>query len=174
MFGWLKRDQPRQPSKRPSLDQNGRAVRPTVPGLFNVEDATVADKRLMISWAAAWTRCEAVLRSETRDVVALFDAHSVGKRLKKADPAMNLIDVAARGLRAAAKDNRARQTAKLLPFSELRLGPQADPCKMARSSAGIIMAERPLIPLPGCDVAECKCWVRQLTKTAAAQGGHSR
>ena len=171
MFGWFRK--PSSSNAEPSTptlrhDANGRAIRPDIPGLTIPEQASEAEKELAIEWALGWTGSRA-LDVRMSDLIALIDQGMTGRFPKTKDPAYRVVESAVRCLRSAAQDNRASRASKFLPWMQFRLGPQENPCRLARDLDRRLIpcADHPPIPLPGCDAEACKCWYRQLTNAAA-------
>lgn len=170
MFGWFKKPPASSPEPPPPFrrDANGRAIRPDLPGLTIPEQASEAEKGLAVEWALDWTGSSA-LNISVSDLVTLVDQGMAGKALKARDPAYRVVASALRCLRSAAQDNRAARASKFLPWMQFRLGPQENPCRLARDLDRRLIpcADHPPIPLPGCDAEACKCWFEQLTNAAA-------
>lgn len=179
VFGWLKK---RPITSNPSqahaelddgpfrYDLNGRAIRPSFPGLTDPAKASIAQKHRAVSWAMEWTG-NGGMPVTIEAIAAMIDDVLVGRKPKKSDPVAPVLSATLRALSLAAQDNRMARTASAFPWTEFRLGPQEHPCRLAldMSNQLILMAERPIIPLPGCDESECKCWLRQITKAEAAK-----
>ena len=176
MFGWLKQKGAKSPAPAepqphvplPKHDENGRPIRPTIPGLSHAEKATTEQKLLALEWAREWSGHGSMPES-AEDLLPHLDRVLGGRPMRGKDPLSPVVSGACRALSLAAQDNRAERVQKLLPWVELRLGPQEHHCQAAMQLANRLVpfVDRPHIPLPGCDEPICGCWLRQTTKAEA-------
>lgn len=149
---------------RLEYDDNGRALRPRIPGLQNACDATDLDRRSATAWARAW--CD--LPDANADIVndVLEKLIKGGAAPRKDTPENRLAQMAMRALYLAAEENRAAKVVRALPYLQLRTDVQDDPCVCSQALANryISVSDFPRIPLPGCTSDRCKCWAKSVTK----------
>lgn len=172
MLGWIFRRY-RDASPTPHDDKLrhdpcGRPLAPRFPGMFITEDATKKQKIVALEWAAAWTGYSGMF--DASECLAALDSAMVGKLKLKKTPKDNAIDAAIRVLRHGAQLNRADRTANAFPFTELLEGSEHSCIKAKALSCRILPCGKvDRLPLPGCDAASCKCWMRQITRREARQ-----
>lgn len=171
MFSWFKRSklgshQPLDTAKlQPDRDKIGRPLRPILLGFTDRQEATIQQRLLALQWAKEWTG-NGLLTIPIEQLLEALANVLGGKPMKANDPAHPVISHAVRALALSAQETRAERTRDAFPWLELRLGAQEQPCNAAkrRVDQPVNWDEIPRIPLPDCDVSECKCWIRQVTK----------
>ncbi|WP_166486350.1 hypothetical protein [Cereibacter sphaeroides] len=185
MFKWFSRSRGQatpdgdidcgEPEAEPAVehqdeDENGRAVVPEFRGLKDPASATETQMLLALSWSKRWHGNHELFNEDI--ALGVLASCLKGEALRSNQPDREVIRMAVRALRSAGTRNRAYQVRGAFPWMQLRLGPQEDPCRKARSMSGKIIShdQYPSIPLPGCTASECRCWVRSVTTSEKAKG----
>lgn len=156
MFSWL---------GKAARKLEGAPTRPRPPRLKKIkqaEEASDADLKLALGWAATWCAKPEInidpllplLRSGFTDSKH-FRRHQNG----------DVLHMAIRLLRLEASRNRSERSAKALPWVVFQTGPQECPCLGAQTLAGkcVRASEGFQIPLADCDQQICKCHFRAIT-----------
>lgn len=143
----------------------GASTRPRPPRLKKIEqaeEASDADLKLALGWAATW--CD---KPEVKigPLLPLLKSGFADPKHFRRHQYGDVLHMAIRLLRLEASRNRSERAASALPWVVFQTGPQECPCLSARNMNGkCVEASKGFqIPLADCNQPVCKCHFRAIT-----------